>query len=100
MEATATRPSPPSWISSRMTILPKSVQCPAVVTVTSPVTQTEVVAVNSAVKKPVSLPGTVANGSSNSAVPTAINSKNPIGMIRAGVRNGFLLEERSAIRSV
>lgn len=43
-----TIPSPPSWISMRMTILPKRLQWIAVFTTTSPVTQTEVVDVNRA----------------------------------------------------
>ena len=43
------KPRPPIWMSRRMTHLPKSDQCTAVPTVTRPVTQVALVAVNSAV---------------------------------------------------
>ena len=43
-----TTPSPPIWISTRITAWPKVLQAVAVGSVTSPVTQAEVAAVNSA----------------------------------------------------
>ena len=44
----AITPSPPIWIRISTTICPNSVYCSAGITVTSPVTQTEVTEVNSA----------------------------------------------------
>ena len=74
---TAMMPSPPIWIRARMMMCPNSDQCVAVVSTTSPVTQTEVVEVNSAVKKSVSSPGAVAAGIISSSAPTRIVARKP-----------------------
>jgi hypothetical protein len=70
-------PTPPIWIRTRMMILPINVHCVAVTTVTSPVTQTLVVAVNMASVKEVWYPGAVQNGSHRSNPPKIITPAKP-----------------------
>ena len=67
-----------------MTICPKRLQCAYVSTTTSPVTHTDVVAVNSAVKIPVLSPSAVANGSIKRRVPKKIAIKKLKGIKRSG----------------
>ena len=71
------KPRPPIWMSRRMTHLPKSDQCTAVPTVTRPVTQVALVAVNSASIKGVARPLFAAQGSVSSSVPVRIMSAKP-----------------------
>ena len=84
MEKTVMTPNPPSWMSARITTLPNRLQCTAVSTTTSPVTQTEVVAVNSAVSGPVCCPLAVEIGSHSSSVPTRIAERKLSGISRTG----------------
>ncbi len=60
-----------------MTHLPKSDQCTAVLTVTRPVTQVALVAVNSASMKGVARPLFAAHGSMSSSAPARIMSAKP-----------------------
>ena len=78
-------PKPPNWIRINITIFPNKVQCAKVSTTTSPVTQTDVVAVNIAVNRLVCSPGTVEKGNHNRMVPIAMAIRKLIGMILAEV---------------
>ena len=71
------KPRPPIWMSRRITHLPKSDQCTAVLTVTRPVTQVALVAVNSASMKGVARPLFAAHGSMSSSAPARIMSAKP-----------------------
>ena len=82
--AMVTKPSPPTWISVRMTACPNSVQWLQVSYTTSPVTQVAEVAVNSALRKGTDPPSRLAAGSINRPVPARIMSKNPSAMTCAG----------------
>ncbi len=72
-----TIPSPPNWIKNRMTAWPNRLQCSAMDTVESPVTQIEVVAVKSASTKGVTVRSFVAIGSERSMVPRTIAARKP-----------------------
>lgn len=76
-----TIPSPPSWISMRMTILPKRLQWIAVFTTTSPVTQTEVVDVNRASINGVKFPSAEENGRQSIKAPIKIVPRKPSAII-------------------
>ena len=76
-----TIPSPPSWISMRMTILPKRLQWVAVFTTTSPVTQTEVVDVNRASINGVKFPSAEENGRQSIKAPIKIVPRKPSAII-------------------
>ena len=65
-------PKPPTWISRSMIIFPYMLQYEKVSTTTSPVTQTEVVAVKSAVRKGQPSPVAVAAGIISRSVPSRI----------------------------
>ena len=84
-----TTPKPPIWISSRMTICPNTLQVETVGTVTRPVTQTEVVAVNRASTKETDAPLTVLKGSMRSSVPMTIAARKA-NMIVCVEENRFL----------
>lgn len=87
-------PKPPSWISARITTLPKGLQKTAVSTTTSPVTQTAEVAVNRASIGGVQVPSLDEIGSMSSSVPAMITAPNPAAMTWAGAR----LRRRPAAR--
>ena len=74
-----------------MTACPKKLKVSAVSTTTSPVTQTALVAVNSASSGVTYAPGCTAKGSISSAAPHKISSANPAAMIRAG---GWVFKNR------
>ena len=80
MEPTATTPRPPIWIRIRMTSCPKKLQGAYVSTTTSPVTQTDVVAVKSAVRKSVMFPDALDMGSIKRIVPMIIAMRKLTGM--------------------
>ena len=81
MDAT---PRPPICIKIAMTACPNRLNVSPVSTTTSPVTQTALVAVNSASSGPTCAPGCTANGSISSAAPSKISSAKPTAMMRAG----------------
>jgi len=72
MLARAIRPIPPICISRRITSFPIKLQWVAVVTVTSPVTHTQVVAVNMASENEVVCPAAAQMGSHKISPPTKI----------------------------
>ena len=82
--AAVIKPSPPSWMSTRMTICPNSVKCVPVSTTTRPVTQEADVAVNSASKKLSGSPWE-AMGNISSSAPRRATHKKPSGRIRMGL---------------
>ena len=67
-----------------MTSWPKELQWAQVSTTTSPVTHTDVVAVNKAVRNPVVSPGAAENGSQSSMVPAKIARRKLMGISRTG----------------
>ncbi len=77
-------PNPPIWISSMMTTWPNPVQCVAVSTTVSPVTQTADVAVNSASKKFVTDPERDEIGSMSNPVPSSVATAKAATTLRAG----------------
>ncbi len=80
----AMMPKPPAWIRSRMTIWPNGLQCVAVSSTVSPVTQAALVAVKSASIGRVAMPLAAAIGSMRSAVPTAMRTTKRRRSERAG----------------
>ena len=82
---------PPIWISIRMTNWPKKDQWEKVGTVTSPVTQTEVVAVNSASIKAVLVPPAEETGSIRRSAPQSMDTRKPYARTLVA-ENGFLLK--------
>src|SRR5690606_9633756 len=85
-EARVMMPRPPIWTRARITSSPKVDQWPAVSVTTSPVTHTDVVAVNRAVTKSDDSPDSVATGSMSSAVPAATTYPKAVTTILAGCR--------------
>lgn len=79
-------PNPPTWMRQRITISPKVLQCAAVSTTTSPVTQTAEVDVNSASTSVAEPWPSRAQGSASSPVPTMITAAKPSTTIWAGVQ--------------
>ncbi len=67
-------PSPPSWMSPRMTAWPKGVKPVPVSRTTRPVTHTALVAVNRASTNPTGWPAGVAAGRRSRPVPTAMRA--------------------------
>ena len=83
--AMVTTPSPPIWMSSKITACPKGDQKVAVSCKISPVTQVAEVAVNRAVSSPALRPLAVAKGRQSSSVPARMMAPNPAMMTCAGV---------------
>ena len=83
-------PKPPTWISSRMTTWPKPLQYVAVSTVIRPVTQTALVAVNSAVTSGAPSSPARDTGSISSSVPTTTAVPKARTITWAGCRNNGL----------
>jgi hypothetical protein len=77
-------PNPPIWIRTMITTLPNPLQYTGVSTVTSPVTHTEEVDVNSASRKGAPSGPLREMGSISSAVPTATATANPSTITWAG----------------
>ncbi len=77
-DATVMKPSPPIWMSARMTPWPKPLQWVPVSTTASPVTHTAEVAVKNASRVEVERPDAVENGSARSAAPTVMTVTNPV----------------------
>ena len=77
-------PNPPTWISTRITTCPNSDQYAPVSTVTSPVTHTAEVAVNTASSRVERSPVAVAAGNDSSTEPTAIAPRNDTASTRPG----------------
>ena len=71
-------PSPPNWISPRITIFPNTLQVVAVGTVTRPVTHTDVVAVNNASSQYTPFPLADETGRHKRSVPSMITTPNPV----------------------
>jgi len=69
-------PKPPSWMSSRITTCPNSVQAVKVSTIINPVTQVADVAVKMAVINPQLSPDFDAKGSIRSRAPQKITAAN------------------------
>ena len=82
-------PSPPSWMSPRMTAWPNPLNAVAVSTTTSPVTQTAEVAVNSASMKEMRPPRALGGSQSKTAPPRMAKAKLRA-RTRAGWKNRFL----------
>ena len=76
---------PPIWISSRITTLPKRLQLVAVVTVTSPVTQTADVETKNASSGSTRTPGAWEIGRLRISPPTVMTRKKLSATIREGV---------------
>ena len=76
-DAAEMTPSPPIWISRRITACPNSDQYVAVSCTMSPVTQTAEVAVNRALGKLVTVPADAETGSISSRLPSKITARNP-----------------------
>ncbi|KAF5033556.1 hypothetical protein DSECCO2_605480 [anaerobic digester metagenome] len=70
-------PSPPTCMSITIIVLPKTVQWEAVLTTTSPVTQTADVAVKRALTKPTLLPFCEATGNVRRIAPIKMIVVNP-----------------------
>lgn len=73
-----TTPSPPIWISKRITTCPKTLHDETVGITTNPVTQVAVVAVNKASQKEAALPCAELIGNDRKNVPVKIVSRKPI----------------------
>ena len=69
-------PSPPNWMSIKITLLPKNVKLLLMSTTLKPVTVTAEVAVKSASKKVTWQRSTVAKGRVSNAAPTHISAMN------------------------
>ncbi len=91
MVVTVTMPSPPNCTSSRITAWPNRLQCSAVTTVVSPVTQVDEVAVNSASSSGVDCPSADAAGRESSTVPIRIATRKPRAIILVVVNKRFFL---------
>ena len=78
-------PKPPIWMATISTTCPKSDQCVPVSTSTCPVTQTALVAVNSAVSGGVTVRLCDAIGSMSSSVTSRISSAKPMAIISDGL---------------
>ena len=78
MTARLMKPSPPICISVSMTIWPNRLQCVAVSTVTSPVTQVALTAVKAASSGGVKVRETDEMGSIKSSAPSSIIMRKPI----------------------
>ncbi len=79
-------PSPPSWMSARMTVCPKPLKAVAVSTTTRPVTQTAEVAVNRASTKPMRPPRAL-GGSQSRTPPMKMAGRKLRARTRAGWKN-------------
>ena len=82
-----TTPSPPIWISKRITTCPKTLHDETVGITTNPVTQVAVVAVNKASQKEAALPCAELIGNDRKNVPVKIVSRKPIIIIICVVVN-------------
>ena len=91
--ATVMTPRPPIWMSRMMMVWPKADHPVAVSRTMRPVTQTALVAVNSASSNGALSPSLEATGSVRSSAPRSMTRKNPARMSR----KGFL---RYAVESV
>ena len=84
-----TTPSPPIWISKRITTCPKTLHDETVGITTNPVTQVAVVAVNKASQKEAALPCAELIGNDRKNVPVKIVSRKPIIIIRVVVNENL-----------
>lgn len=75
--ATVIKPSPPIWMSARITPLPNMLHSVAVSRTTKPVTQVELVAVKSASIGSVNFPSADEIGSVSSRPPISTTDKKP-----------------------
>ena len=78
---TVTMPNPPIWIRSRMTICPNRLHVEAVGRVTSPVTQVEVVDVNSASRYGTASPLAELRGNVSRILPRKMGTRKLSSMI-------------------
>jgi hypothetical protein len=84
------RPSPPIWIKSNITTCPKPLHAQTVGSVTSPVTQAEVVAVNSASRYGTASPLAELIGNAKSKLPTRMVTRKLSNMICVVENENFL----------
>ena len=98
-EMRVTKPRPPSCSSSRITSCPNQVQCTAVSTITSPVTQVAEVAVNRQVSHEVGTPSRAATGRWSSRAPSRMIAPNPSTMYRVGFNFFCFVPEKPIKRS-
>ena len=82
-------PSPPTWISTRITTCPNRLQVVAVGTVTRPVTQVAVVAVNRASMYGTACPSAELTGNESKMLPMNMVIKKPSRMICVVDRDNF-----------
>ena len=87
---TVITPRPPIWMPARSTQRPKTDQWVAVSTTTRPVTQTALVAVNSAVSGSVHVPARLEAGSISSRVTSAMIAAKPSAMTPCALIGGCL----------
>ncbi len=85
-----TRPRPPSWIRIRRKTCPVVVNVEPTGTVTSPVTETAEVDVNSASSR--DIPDTVALGKIRRAVPAIMSTTKLVAIVMAGRRTNAFME--------